>query len=108
MLKTYQPEKFVTEVNAFEIRDWVQENVQAGVSHLLIDFQNVGFINSSGLGALATALKMAREADARLALSSLNPQARMTLEIAGMDKAFEIFEDPAAYESVISAPSTAG
>ncbi len=106
MLKTYQPEKFVTEVNEFEIRDWVQENVQAGVSHLLIDFQNVGFINSSGLGALATALKMAREADTRLALSSLNPQARMTLEIAGMDKAFEIFENPTDYESAISSPST--
>ena len=105
MLKTYQPEKFVTEVNAFEIRDWVQENVKSGASHLLIDFQNVGFINSSGLGALATALKMAREADARLALSSLNPQARMTLEIAGMDKAFEIFETPADYESVISSPA---
>lgn len=91
MLKVFQPNQFVTEVNAFEIREWVQESLNTGASNLLIDFQDVTFINSSGLGALAIALKMVREAGCRLALCSLSAQARMTLEISGMDKAFEIY-----------------
>ena len=91
MLKVFQPNQFVTEVNAFEIREWVQESLNTGAINLLIDFQDVTFINSSGLGALAIALKMVREAGCRLALCSLSAQARMTLEISGMDKAFEIY-----------------
>ncbi len=91
MLKVFQPNQFVTEVNAFEIREWVQESIKAGARNLLIDFQDVTFINSSGLGALAIALKMVRDAGCRLAICSLSAQARMTLEIAGMDKAFEIY-----------------
>ncbi|NEP45392.1 MAG: STAS domain-containing protein, partial [Okeania sp. SIO2H7] len=62
MLKVFQPNQFVTEVNAFEIREWVKESLNTGASNLLIDFQDVTFINSSGLGALAIALKMVREA----------------------------------------------
>ncbi|NEP76344.1 MAG: STAS domain-containing protein, partial [Okeania sp. SIO2G5] len=80
MLKVFQPNQFVTEVNAFEIREWVKESLNTGASNLLIDFQDVTFINSSGLGALAIALKMVREAGCRLALCSLSAQARMTLE----------------------------
>ena len=94
MFKVFQPNQFVTEVNAYEIREWVQDNLNKGVRHLLIDFQDVTFINSSGLGALAIALKMVRDAGCRLALCSLSAQARMTLEISGMDQAFEIYPTP--------------
>jgi len=98
MLKVFQPNQFVTEVNAFEIREWVQDSLKTGAHNLLIDFQNVTFINSSGLGALAIALKMVREAGCRLAICSLSDQARMTLEISGMDKAFDIYSSPADFE----------
>ncbi|MEO1522496.1 MAG: STAS domain-containing protein, partial [Cyanobacteria bacterium J06633_2] len=79
MLNVFQPSQFVTEVNAQEIRDWVKQSLASGSKDLLIDFRDVQFINSSGLGALAIALKMVRENDCRLALCGLNPQARMTL-----------------------------
>ncbi|MEB3230705.1 MAG: STAS domain-containing protein [Leptolyngbyaceae bacterium] len=92
MLKVFQPNQFVTEVNAFEIREWVQESINTGARHLLIDFQDVTFINSSGLGALAIALKMVRDAGCRLALCSLSDQARMTLEISAMYKEFDIYD----------------
>lgn len=91
MLKVFQPSQFITEVNAQEIRDWVQESLSSGAKHLLIDFSDVQFINSSGLGALAIALKNARAVDCDVALCKLNPQVRMTLEISGMDQAFDIY-----------------
>lgn len=99
MLKVFQPSQFVTEVNAQEIRDWVRESLASGASNLLIDFRDVQFINSSGLGALAIALKMVREQGSHLALCSLTPQTRMTLEISGMDKAFEIYSSQDEFEA---------
>ncbi|MEM9449887.1 MAG: STAS domain-containing protein [Cyanobacteria bacterium P01_E01_bin.6] len=93
MLNVFQPSQFVTEVNAQEIRDWVRQSLASGARDLLIDFRDVQFINSSGLGALAIALKMVRENGCRLALCALNPQAQMTLEISGMYKAFEVYGD---------------
>lgn len=105
MLKVFQPSQFITEVNAKEIRDWVQESLSSGAKHLLIDFSDVQFINSSGLGALATALKVAREAQCKLALCDLSPQARMTLEISGMVQAFDIY--PNKDEFVNQVPSSA-
>ncbi|MGB3495993.1 MAG: STAS domain-containing protein [Elainellaceae cyanobacterium] len=91
MLKVFQPSKHITEVNAQEIREWVQESLSLGAKHLLLDFSDVQFINSSGLGTLAISLKVAREAQCDLALCQLSPQARMTLEISGMDQAFDIY-----------------
>ncbi len=105
MLKIFKPSQFVTEVNAQEIRDWVRESLASGASSLLIDFHDVQFINSSGLGALALALKMVRERGGRMALCALSPQARMTLEISGMDKAFEIYANKDEFET--SAPAAA-
>lgn len=105
MLKVFQPSQHITEVNAQEIRDWVQESLSSGAKHLLIDFSDVKFINSSGLGALAIALKVAREAQCDLALCQLNPQARMTLEISGMDQAFDIYSSQDDF--VNKMPSTA-
>lgn len=98
MLRVFQPSQFVTEVNAKDIREWVQDSLASGAQHLLIDFRDVQFINSSGLGALAIALKMVRQGGGQLALCALNPQARMTLEIAGMDKAFEIYPSQNDFE----------
>lgn len=105
MLKVFQPSQFVTEVNAQEIRDWVKESLTSGASNLLIDFCDVQFINSSGLGALAIALKMVHENGCRLALCALNPQARMTLEISGMYKAFEIYNSQDEFAAHV--PTTA-
>jgi anti-anti-sigma factor len=93
MLNVFQPSQFVTEVNAQEIRDWVKQSLASGAKDLLIDFSDVQFINSSGLGALAIALKMVRENDSRLALCGLNPQTKMTLEISGMYEAFAVFDN---------------
>ncbi len=101
MLEVFQPSQFVTEVNAQEIRDWVKESLASGARNLLIDFQDVQFINSSGLGALAIALKMVRENGCRLALCALSPQARMTLEISGMYKAFEIYNSQDEFENKV-------
>jgi anti-anti-sigma factor len=63
---------------------------------LLVDLQNVAFLDSKGLGALLSALKIASAHNGKLFLCSLQESVRLLCEITKMDRVFTIFED---YES---------
>jgi anti-anti-sigma regulatory factor len=89
---------------------------QAGTTHMVLDFGQVGYMSSAGLVALHTIAKLlqgaplpdpeagweafhaiGRDQDAGLhaQLKLLNPQSRVdqTLELTGMKEFFEIFTD---------------
>lgn len=59
----------------------------------VIDLSCVEFIDSSGLVALASGIKSASQAGARLILCGLRPSARLIFEITQLDRAFTIFEN---------------
>jgi anti-sigma B factor antagonist len=59
---------------------------------LLIDFQDVSFMDSSGFGALVMALKRVRQSDRQLYLCNLNGQLKLVLELTSMDRVFTVFE----------------
>ncbi len=59
---------------------------------ILIDFKNVTFMDSSGLGALVLALKTVRASGSQLFVCSINEQIRILFELTSMDRVFEIFE----------------
>ncbi|MBD2551543.1 STAS domain-containing protein [Microcystis elabens FACHB-917] len=58
---------------------------------ILIDCRDVQFMDSSGLGSLATALKRVREHGKQLYLCSLNSQLRMVLELTGTYRLITVF-----------------
>ncbi len=58
---------------------------------IIVDFKNVTFMDSSGLGALVQSLKITREANVKLLLCSFNDQIKMLFELTGMDRVFDIF-----------------
>jgi anti-sigma B factor antagonist len=68
---------------------------------LLIDFQNVTFMDSSGLGALVLALKTVRAAGAKLFICSINDQIRMLFELTSMEKVFQVFPSREEFSQVI-------
>ena len=72
--------------------------VKSGARLVLVDLENISFIDSSGLGGLVNAFKSTRSAGGRLALCSVGSQARMLLEITGMDQVFEIYPSQADFE----------
>jgi anti-sigma B factor antagonist len=75
-----------------ELLYWINNFLDLGTKVLLIDFQNVFFMDSSGLGALVIARNRVQKAGGKLMLCGLNGQARMLLEISGMEHAFEVYE----------------
>jgi anti-anti-sigma factor len=58
---------------------------------VLIDFQDVSFMDSSGLGAIVSAIRTVQAAGATLFVCSINNQVKMLLELAGLDKVMKIF-----------------
>ncbi|HEY9697773.1 MAG TPA: STAS domain-containing protein [Trichocoleus sp.] len=90
-VKVIQPKGLLDGVNGNQLQQEVATTIQAGASQILINFESVSFMDSSGLGALVIALKRVREAGRRLALCSLNDQVKMLLDLTDMDGVFEIF-----------------
>nr|WP_277879937.1 STAS domain-containing protein [Leptolyngbya sp. FACHB-36] len=72
----------------------IDRSLAAGDTTILINLQDILFIDSIGLATLVVALKRVRTANGRLALCGLNGQAQMLLNQSGMEKVFEIYASP--------------
>ncbi|MEH1831037.1 MAG: STAS domain-containing protein [Nostoc sp.] len=83
-----------------EFRQNITDILVSGAKIVLIDFQDVAFMDSSGLGALVLAFKTLRASDTQLALCSINEQVRILFELTNMDKVFEIFPSQDAFNQV--------
>jgi len=104
--KVFYPTRILSSANASDLIGWINDNVERGSKKLLINLQNVLFMDSTGLAALVTALKIVKGAGGRLALCALNGQARMLFEMANMDQMFEIYASPLEFEASIEAPAS--
>ncbi|WP_375501095.1 STAS domain-containing protein [uncultured Nostoc sp.] len=76
-----------------ELRREISEILANGADILLIDMKEVKFIDSSGLGALVSAMQMVRNANGKLFVCSINDQVRMLFELTKMDRIFQSFAD---------------
>ncbi|MEH2244011.1 STAS domain-containing protein [Nostoc sp.] len=84
-----------------EFRQNITDILINGAKIVLVDFQDVTFMDSSGLGALVLAFKTLRAADTQLVLCSINEQVRILFELTNMDKVFEIFPSQDAFHQVL-------
>jgi anti-sigma B factor antagonist len=76
-----------------QLRQEVSEIVKNGSDILLIDLKDVKFVDSSGLGALVSAMQMVRKAESKLFVCSVNDQVRMLFELTKLDRIFQTFAD---------------
>ncbi|MBD2726982.1 STAS domain-containing protein [Nostoc sp. FACHB-892] len=83
------------------LRQNITETLEDGTKIVLVDFQDVTFMDSSGLGALVLAFKTLRAADSQLFLCSINEQVRILFELTNMDKVFEIFPSQEEFNQVL-------
>lgn len=60
-------------------------------SDVLIDFQDVSFMDSCGFGSLVMSLKRVRERNKQIYLCDLNSQLKLVLELTTMDRVFTMF-----------------
>ncbi|MDJ0735554.1 MAG: STAS domain-containing protein [Nostocaceae cyanobacterium] len=87
------PQGSLNEANALEFQqNLTQALTQNAKSILLVDLKAIESIDSSGLMALVSALKLAQDLGRRLVLGAVSPSVRIILEVTQLDKVFEIFE----------------
>ena len=67
--------------------------IEEGRVNLLVDLSSVGFLDSSGLGALVRALTNTQKEGGQTKLLNAGPQIRKLLQMTKLDSVFEIHED---------------
>lgn len=74
------------------LRDGISEALDGGTHKLAIDLEHVGFMDSSSLGILVTALKRIRESNGELALVGVNGSPLKVLSLTGIDRLMPMFD----------------
>ncbi|WP_088240898.1 STAS domain-containing protein [Calothrix rhizosoleniae] len=98
-----KPSGILDATTSQELRSQITECVDNGIKIILVDFADVTFMDSSGLGALVLAFKGLRAAENQLFICSVNEQIKILFELTGMDKVFTIFANQDQfYQSVLS------
>lgn len=75
------------------LKDEMKAQVASGHSFLVIDLKETAFVDSSGLSALVSGLKLTREQGGTLSLSGLNEQTSTVLKLTLLDRIFQIYPD---------------
>ena len=99
--KVLEPTGLIDNAGGTQIRRDVSDLLNLGIEAILIDFSNITFMDSSGLGALVATLQQVRKQESQLYLCSLNDQVSIILELTKMDKIFDILPDRAGFDSTI-------
>ena len=83
------------------LREALDRQVAAGRTDLIVDLEDVTFMDSTGLGVLVGRLKLVRGQNGTLRIVSSQDRILKVFKITGLDKVFHI------YESVDSAQAAA-
>jgi anti-sigma B factor antagonist len=97
--KTVSPKVSIVSFNgalnarsAEEAKQVFRNLVEQGVAQVIVDLQEVPFIDSSGLAALVSGLKTLGGESANLKLAAPQSQARLLFELTMFDRVFEIHD----------------
>ncbi len=105
IVRILEPKGILDGTKASDFREDIERSIANGVQIILIDFKDVTFMDSSGLGTLVLSLKTVRNAGIKMFICSINEQVTMLFELTSMDRVFEIFDNREAFEKTLASIS---
>ncbi|GAX35878.1 STAS domain-containing protein [Nodularia sp. NIES-3585] len=90
-VKILEPSGILNAAKGNELRREITNITSTGADIVLIDLKDVNFIDSSGLGALVSAMQAVKQTNAKLFICSVNDQVKMIFELTKMDRILKIF-----------------
>jgi len=78
--------------NARELKDNFVKYLEEAI-YFIMDFSELEFIDSTGLGAVISAFKHASEVDGDVYIANLQPKPRMVFDITRAYRIFDVYED---------------
>ena len=89
VLKPYGP---LSGIISEEVKLTINEVYGQGAKHVIVNLEEVPFIDSRGLAVLASVLKSANSDGRTLRLAGPQSQPKLVFELTGFDKVFHIFD----------------
>ncbi|MGS0676918.1 STAS domain-containing protein [Shewanella sp. 30m-9] len=78
------------------LRAAILQQIDAGITRLIIDLHQVEYIDSSGLSVLISALKRVEKEEGEIVLLSPTAGVRSLIELTRLHQIFSIYEDETA------------
>lgn len=75
-----------------EFRSTMHQLAEEGQVKVVIDFNNISFVDSSGLGGLVSAVRQFRQQDGDIKLARITDDVRPLVEIVRLHRIFDIFD----------------
>ncbi len=103
-VKVIQPVGRLDVTTAAEFRRQVNDIASAAnpPQFLVVDLQEITFMDSSGLGALVSALKSTRGSNGEMVICGANDQVQMLFELTSMTKIFRIYQTINDFNATLS------
>jgi anti-anti-sigma factor len=93
IVKVWQPAGILDAVSTNILRSEVVSSIQDDTDIVLVDLQDVTFMNSSGIGALMATYTSVKNAGKHFYICSLNDQIKLIFELTQVDLVFPILAD---------------
>ena len=100
-VKTLEPTGMLDGATTNELKTQISDVLQQGADIVLLNMEDVTFMNSSGIGALVAILKMVRAKDKQMYLCGLSDQVEMIFRLTKMDRVFKPFVDQGEFEAKV-------
>jgi len=97
--------KFLAGSDGPYLRQKVKDLMDAGTKKLIVDFEDVPYIDSTGLGFLAGARVTVQNSGARMVLANLNAHVRRILNDVNLTQFFAIAAGEAAALTLLNQPA---
>jgi anti-sigma B factor antagonist len=81
-----------------QLQDFVQDVVDAGARHVVLDFAEVTFMDSSGLGLLVDQKKRLEVKGGRLCLAAVQEAVRNIMVLSAVDHVLDLYDTVEAAE----------
>ena len=101
VLQVIEPSGILDGIKGNQLRREVSDLVEKGVAIVLLDLQNVSFMDSSGLGSILLACKTVRGAGRKFYICSINDQIRMLFELTKMERVLTPFANREEFNKAI-------
>lgn len=105
---TIEAQGCISAANASDFQQELAQAVTTGQhSVLLVDMQQVEFLDSAGLMALINVFRLAQNIGRRLSFCSVAPSVKIIFELTQLDRVFDIFDHKDSFIASLDQPMAA-
>ena len=79
--------------SAQELRDQVKQLVESGVNRFVMDLSEIDFVDSSGLAAIISALRLVRQSGGSIHIARPSKEVQLLLQITLLDQVIRPYPD---------------